>query len=417
MDWQHLSWEKQEKIRQKEIVRLRRKELKREEQEAEREKQPDHEHYFVFTDEGLLVCELCGIEDEAGRMDYRARFRTNDNTDGGNGKSKGGSMGLPSIFKGHTYIAEYHTNERLAQVTLQGPRVPNGIMFILHKEYQQGRRKGIYPDDPNDLTKKDIALLCKNCYVPPIYREIYRSKKLKFNQFTTCTTYAERWYYIKIHLGGSFKGKPKNNELTFLKINCLWAQNQWNFVRHVDTCTDPGVDCHLRFGCRKNFPNIYYVMTQLCVLLGYDHLLPLFPVYNKQETVDKLNSYWKLICQKLGWTYIPLKVKESPKRKKKRTLKRGSNGLMRVKRRRIRRRYQKTSPLPQLPPPPPIPPPTEKKTIKRHRQTPTTSQPLKKIKLRVRRKGKRKRSKKEEESFQVHPIGSYFLNLTEEGNR
>lgn len=261
--------------------------------------------------DGLYTCTLCGLTDgpvydynESSNYMHQGKsflsLRGFAGCGGGNGKRKRGSE-LPERYPGCTYNSKYHTNERLAQVLLTGPRVPHPILFIIKLEYFS--HPGKYPSIKN-LTKRDISLICRNTKVPPFFRKEYQSKKDKFNLFESCTIYAERWYYLKMSLGGCLGTVPTTQEERRLKWACGEAQNKWNMVRHKPECTQPGIICHKLFKCRKNFPNLYYVMAQLCILFGYTHLLHLFPVNNQAKTLKELNIFWEKICHQLGWKYI-----------------------------------------------------------------------------------------------------------------
>lgn len=213
-------------------------------------------------------------------------------------------MGMARL-PGWSYNSKYHTNERFAQVLMSGPRVPHRVLFILKAEYFLHPAK--YPS-VDELTKRDISVLCRNTVVPPIYETIFESKD-RHTPFRSCVVYAERWYYVKKSLGGSVGALPNKAEEDMLKRACGMAQDKWNLVRHEPSCKNPGIRCHRKppfgAGCRKNFPNLYFIMAQLCVLLELDHLLHLFPVNNQPKTLKKLNQYWQRICYCLNWKYIP----------------------------------------------------------------------------------------------------------------
>jgi hypothetical protein len=210
---------------------------------------------------------------------------------------------LPQVwYPGSTYKSKYHTNERMAQVLMTGPRVPHCILFCIKAHYFLSA-PGTYPRLA-DLKKQDIARICKNTPVPRTIQYAYRSGKFPHEPMRDYTQYSERWYFILVALGREFT-IPEDHEADRLKYFCQQAQSHWGTVRHVEACDSPNTDCHRRYGCRKNFPNLYYVMAQLCIMLGMRHLLPCFPVNNQTKTLKDLDRYWKLLCEHLDWPFHP----------------------------------------------------------------------------------------------------------------
>lgn len=253
------------------------------------------EHYWSESRDNF-VCLKCG---QTGLCNVKRLYYKPE--DGNTGAARNTSD-LPNRFPGSTYVAKYHVNERLAQVTLTGPTIPDEIMEHIDAYYREQFSKGKYPK-AEDLTKEDISRLCADVPVSEDLKLKYRSFIKKKRLFESCSRYNERWYYIKEQLGGLTEPEPTPEEIRVLKEYSNLAQSQWNYVRHTPKCRNPGITCHLKYGCRKNFPNIYYVMHQICVLVGYTHLLVLFPVTNKTCTIRRLNDYWKKICLRLGWKF------------------------------------------------------------------------------------------------------------------
>ena len=56
---------------------------------------------------------------------------------------------------------------------------------------------------------------------------------------------------------------------------------------------------------RVNFLNYYYTLYKLCELLGEIKFLPFFPQLKDREKKMEQDAIWKLICEDLGWTFIP----------------------------------------------------------------------------------------------------------------
>lgn len=266
----------------------------------------------ALNEEEHYVCTLCGLVGDplvdytgadtymSGGVSYTVVRGCGSN--GGNGKRKR-NPNLPMVgFPGCTYNSKYHTNERLAQVMMTGPRVPHPILFLIKEEYF------MHPDRypiPEDLGKGDIARICRNTKVPPSFHQHFRSSKFPYAPFTSCGGYAERWYYIRYAIRGKIGRQPTENEIDSLKRYCGRAQERWNLVRHVEGCMLPGLTCHKLYGCGKNFPTLYFVMAQLCKLLGYKDLLYLFPVNHQPKTLKRLNHHWGLLCEHLDWPFEP----------------------------------------------------------------------------------------------------------------
>lgn len=266
------------------------------------------EHEWVYGRDSIETCCLCGLVSDEPTYCYLEASRCRP--DGGNGRAFRDSFSLPAIdcMPGRTYISRYHTNERLAQVIGNGPPIPDQIMDMIWRTYHQGLKEGRWPE-ADQLTKKHISEICRTVEVPAWAQEEFRSKTQRKNPFTSCYRYADRWYEIRERLGGSNGLIPDAREMVLLKHYCEAAKQQWNYVRHEPGCPPGGaINCHKVHGCRKNFPPTCYVMRQICLLLGFEHLLHLFPVDTKQGTVDNLNKYWKKICQRTMWNYKPLTV-------------------------------------------------------------------------------------------------------------
>lgn len=57
---------------------------------------------------------------------------------------------------------------------------------------------------------------------------------------------------------------------------------------------------------RKNIFSYQVQMYKLCELHEWNEFLPLFSLFVSMEKVEKTNQVWKLICNEIGWKYIPL---------------------------------------------------------------------------------------------------------------
>lgn len=397
------------------------------------EDEPPCNHTWIINTDYLWCCSNCGLcTDTVIECVDRGRLRGHEGTgvqrqtyinfgqawiqeDGGTdkGKSKGlvGFRTIHGKFPGvSTYFPKYHLNERMAQVLLIGPEVPENIICCLAMFYYQSLRQNLLP--PVDkLSKIEIAWLCNRCPVPYDFETYYQSTKLKKNYLTSFTRYAERWYYIRERLGATPFIKPTKKQWYALTLNALLAQEQWECIRHTEECQnhftrtgERNRKCHLKapegFGCRKNFLPFYYLLHQICILLNYMHLLPLFPVTNKKKTITNLNSLWKDTCERLSWKYIPLVTTEGNKKK---TLKRRKTTHYTTRRPRPHytlRRMKKR----------------RKRLYIRQQRNPLIHHKRKQVLLNLRKSKKQKKpfSKEEDAQILVYDIGDYFSCRTQE---
>lgn len=58
-------------------------------------------------------------------------------------------------------------------------------------------------------------------------------------------------------------------------------------------------------GLRKNFFNYRYVIKQLLRLRGKERLAAQIPSLNNKQRMRRHDSFWKQICQALGWPFLP----------------------------------------------------------------------------------------------------------------
>jgi hypothetical protein len=56
---------------------------------------------------------------------------------------------------------------------------------------------------------------------------------------------------------------------------------------------------------RTNFFNYTYTLYQLCVLLDQTQYLPYIPLLKDLEKQRAQDQIWQLVCNTLGWLYIP----------------------------------------------------------------------------------------------------------------
>lgn len=259
-------------------------------------------HLWATNGEGHEVCLNCGLIDESTRQ-YVYSVPEFSPGHGGSGQLNRRFFGIKGFYPGHTYCSLYHVNERVAQILFTGPEVPTDIMRVIAEEYERGRYKAA-----DVLSKTEIARLCKNTKVPPALQRKYRSSKNPQNLMRSLTRFSERWYYIKRELCGKTLNPPVWAMRILIADNNR-AQQEWNHIRHTKECTLPSPLCHKEFGCRKNFPNFYYIMHQLCRRHHFTELLPLFPITNKPDRLRALDDFWQKICLRLNWTWKPLSRK------------------------------------------------------------------------------------------------------------
>lgn len=55
----------------------------------------------------------------------------------------------------------------------------------------------------------------------------------------------------------------------------------------------------------KHFIHLDYILHQLCVLKGRSQYLDKIARIKNCKTIEKYNHYWKKICEKLKWKYMP----------------------------------------------------------------------------------------------------------------
>lgn len=57
---------------------------------------------------------------------------------------------------------------------------------------------------------------------------------------------------------------------------------------------------------KKSFNSFPYILRKIIELIGrFDDYLPLMDLKNSDENMDKNNNDWKIICDYLGWEFIP----------------------------------------------------------------------------------------------------------------
>jgi hypothetical protein len=56
---------------------------------------------------------------------------------------------------------------------------------------------------------------------------------------------------------------------------------------------------------RKNFLSYSYCLYKFCELMGYDEFLPCFSLLKGRDKLFKQDMIFKLICDDLGWTWLP----------------------------------------------------------------------------------------------------------------
>ena len=283
------------------------------------------EHDFVLIDQGGWRCTQCSFETDIVERCVRSGLVDDSILDSEVQEELclqllRDTTPIPINESKNTYVWRYHFNERMAQALLTGPGVPANIVAWLRMYYytlvQEGRLPG-----PSTLAKADIGDLCHLCPVPLVFKYYYRSQAQKRNLFVTFSGYAERWYALREALGATPFPRPNEKQLYTLRLYSQEANTTWENLRHTHQCIIMGersTRCHITYSCRKNFPQIFYILHQLCKLLGYHDLLPLFPVDNQKKTLSRLNGYWKDICHSLQWTYEPLPVYQNSRKRKAR---------------------------------------------------------------------------------------------------
>lgn len=277
---------------------------------------PKCAHELIGTREDSSVCVRCGLVVDSGQCDYSAPALK-----GYSRPKVVYSLGAAKVLYG-TYHAIFHFNERLAQLCLQEPPIPRKLWQLIAFEFDYGDFDRTYPD-AKQLTKADVARICRSISVPEDLQEEYRSTKFKCNPLKDMNRYTEKWLTIRKKLGGTAPPPMHPNDVEQLQRDFLGLLRPFNYFRHNQGCL--GRKCHKSPSkCRHNLPNYNYLILQLLRRRNkHEIYLPWLPQLKTGSKIRNLDSLCQKIWNYLGWNFTPLyqrkkRVKKSsqfPKRK------------------------------------------------------------------------------------------------------
>jgi hypothetical protein len=259
-----------------------------------------HVHELVRTLEDDAVCSLCGLVVDSGVCDYAAPAPK------GQPRAKA-SYHLAAAKRLYgTYAAIFHFNERLAQLCLAEPAIPQELWCLIEVEFDFGDFERTYPD-AKALTKQDISKICGIIRVPDKLQEKYRSKKFKQQPLSNMKRFAEKWLTIRKRLGGEAPPPLHPNDINAMQRDFLALLRPFNIFRHNPGCSG-GNKCHKGpTKCRHNLPNYNYIIFQLLRRRGKAEVYRKFlPQLRTTTKIKNLDSLCKQIWDWLGWNFVPV---------------------------------------------------------------------------------------------------------------
>lgn len=165
----------------------------------------------------------------------------------------------------YSYKRDNHFNEWVAQFQAkESTSIPPDVIVQLRNEFKKQKIR-----DTSDITHSKVRGLLK---------------KLGLNK------YYEHVPYITTTLNGV--KPPTMPQALEDRLRLMFGQIQKPFEKHCP------ID-------RKNFLSYSFTLYKFCELLGEDDYLPCFPLLKSKEKLHRQDDIWKLICQDLGWEFIP----------------------------------------------------------------------------------------------------------------
>lgn len=193
--------------------------------------------YAVINGDGLKVCICCGLvidnDPVYGKPSYKEMSSNY------------------SRVRCSTYRHVFHFNERLAQLGLCGPSIPQREWELIRYTflaYKNSLPEGyeLFPFD-----KKQVCALLR--LVSSCAGDSSIHKK-----------YQERWIDIRYSLLG-WRPPPLTQELIRRLVNrFLKVVRHFDYVRHDVNC-DGRYRCHAWFRCRHNLPNFNFMLVQFII--------------------------------------------------------------------------------------------------------------------------------------------------------
>lgn len=272
----------------------------------------DH-RVVVRTRECSSVCLSCGFVLDLQCVDYSRAGSTKDKF----GRHKDVYSGYepvlaPMYTRSSTkslgsYERKFHLNERIAQLCLQEPGIPDPFKKLIQDSFTGLARDKQVPANADDLSKDDVRTVCRAIIVPEELAEKYRSKKFLMRPHVDCIRYAEKWISIKRMLGG--KPPPRLTFETHAAIIDDWARLSipFEYFRHVPGCNKPGKKCHKMFGCRHNFPNYNYLLLQVFIRNNkHVEFGPWIPQLRTPKKLKEIDNLVGRMFKYLGWKRVKI---------------------------------------------------------------------------------------------------------------
>ena len=175
------------------------------------------------------------------------------------------------------YQRRSHWREKCSQLSGLSPHIPNDLFQLIHTAYFQGDY--IYPP-PEFACRQHISKVLRSIEIPVDLAEKY-SLRRSGNPRTTMVTYSERFTQIKMRLCYELRGKqwtwlpiriPRQTQLDIESI-LLQLETPFERYRHTEACvkSTPRLNkCHLKYSCRKFFPDTCFVFGALLRVLRPD---------------------------------------------------------------------------------------------------------------------------------------------------
>ena len=172
------------------------------------------------------------------------------------------------------------------------------IDFVPYFSYQ---RINHFNDWLNSIQGKENIVI-DSSIIQSIEKEIKRLKIIDINHNTLRTVLkglglSKYYENISLLLNIINSGNPQ--------ITCL-TRKQEDILREKFKVISRPYDKHIPPD-RKNFLSYSFILRKLCILEGYDFMLKYIPLLKDLKKTNQQNAIWKLICNDLGWKYIPNK--------------------------------------------------------------------------------------------------------------
>ena len=199
------------------------------------------------SDEGILVCPLCGSEEYMLVVSDQPSFRD-----------------PPKERNNYAYKKINHLNEILNQFQAkESTMIPEEVMNEVVLEIRKRRI-----DNIADLTEKEIR---------EILKKLGRSK----------------YYEHRAHILSRLNGNPPPTITPEIeeKLRAMFQEIQAPFLLY---CPND----------RTNFLSYSYILYKFMELLDLDEYLPYFPLLKSRDRLIAHDTIWAKICEYLSWQFI-----------------------------------------------------------------------------------------------------------------